>query len=298
MELPRDTLVGPGLVSENRWWSDPEGSRAPTQPNAICSSCCSVVVGGGCRANGMGCLSPWFHHWFSKPLSTVIMADPRASRSRRCSGSSCRNGGSSSSGDSSPTIEGALFKGWLARNCGPSWELVDWGFEDEVECAHRSGSGSRNGSQPIGKAQVPSHGMSSSPRRNRDGTSGNSFHKSDTGRCRVPHTVEEPADIWADARGLATSQVFSLSGGGAEWPRSWRLGESDLAVDRDCLLPWVVGISQDWFSVAKLTCLGRFLWGGGVSGCKRFCWAAFCSGGIESLSRRLYEEGSWYVWWR
>ena len=150
------------------------------QPIANCSRTWSRVVGGGYKALAIGCRSPLFHHWFSKPLSTVIIAEPSASSSRTRSGSSLRYRGDSM-GDSIWTTVGLV--GASSEGCGTTW--LCWGSgEAWDDGGWRKGSGSMYGSQPTGTSH-DSQGMPSSPSLKRDGTSGKSFQTSETGRSAV-----------------------------------------------------------------------------------------------------------------
>ena len=80
-----ESMADDGL-SDDTATADHPAAEAEDKARASCGAPPSVTV--------TTSRSPWFHHWFSKPLSTVIMAADRApksrvlpvSRSRSCDG--------------------------------------------------------------------------------------------------------------------------------------------------------------------------------------------------------------------
>ena len=159
--------------------------------------------------SSMAARDPWFHHWFSKPLSTVIMAADRAPNSLALpvSTSLDRSGCALGSGENTDTIVGHVAYGKL--------DSCSWGARtDLVDMSSSPPSWLGSGIYSNGHDHAD-HGMPPSPSRNWEGSAGNAFHGSGCGRESADGSAP-PAGSWE----TLTSHGFSPIGGGADWPRS------------------------------------------------------------------------------
>jgi len=169
-------------VSAAEGGSAAESKAASAMLMGRASSSLAASLSGGMVTTATDWRSPWFHHWFSKPLSTVIMAVDREASSLTLCGSSPRR---LLSGDRGTTV------GMLANG---------------GSCSSLSGS----------KGQADTDQGRPSPSRKLAGSVGRSFHSA--GAFTVARAGREKRV--AEGPPSSSPHRASGNGGGAELPRS------------------------------------------------------------------------------